>query len=274
MSQQSNSSKSQAAASPKSSNLFSVLVIPIAFVVSLCIYLFVLGDGSHFEANGHPKTGDYFGMVYKGGFIVPILMTCFLTLLIFCIERYLTINKASGSGSVSDFVRKVKFNLESNDVDGAIAACDKQKGSVANVVRSGLQKYKEMQKDTSLDTEQKVLSIRKEIEESTSLELPMLEKNLVILATLASVATLLGLLGTVFGMIRSFAALGNSGGATDAAALSNGISEALINTALGITTSAIAIIMYNVFTTKIDKLTYGIDEAGFSIAETFAAKYK
>ena len=129
-----------------------------------------------------------------------------------------------------------------------------------------------MEKTSGLDKDQKVLAISKEIEESTSLELPMLEKNLVILATISSIATLMGLLGTVFGMIRAFSAIATAG-APDAVALSTGISEALINTALGISTSAIAIIAYNYFTTKIDGLTYGIDEAGFTIAQNFAAKH-
>ena len=96
----------------------------------------------------------------------------------------------------------------------------------------------------------------------------------VFLSTLASVATLIGLLGTVVGMIRSFSALGESGGGEAAQKLSQGISEALYNTALGIGTSAIAIVMYNVFTTKIDAITYGIDESGFTLTQSFAANYK
>jgi biopolymer transport protein ExbB len=83
----------------------------------------------------------------------------------------------------------------------------------------------------------------------------------------------MGLLGTVIGMIRAFKALAQAG-APDAIALSTGISEALINTALGIGTSAIAIIFYNYFTNKIDALTYGIDEAGYTIVQNFAAKNK
>ncbi|MEO5905583.1 MAG: MotA/TolQ/ExbB proton channel family protein, partial [Saprospiraceae bacterium] len=150
--------------------------------------------------------------------------------------------------------------------------CDKQQGSVANVIREGLKKYNTMSTTTGMEKDQKVLAIQKEIEEATALELPMLEKNLVILATISSIATLLGLLGTVFGMIRAFSAIATAG-APDALALSTGISEALINTALGISCSAIAIIAYNFFTTKIDGLTYGIDEAGFSIAQSFAAKH-
>jgi biopolymer transport protein ExbB len=81
----------------------------------------------------------------------------------------------------------------------------------------------------------------------------------------------MGLLGTVIGMIKAFSALANAG-APDSVQLAAGISEALINTALGIGTSAFAIIFYNFFTTKIDKLTYSIDEAGFTIVNTFAAK--
>jgi len=235
-----------------------------------------LGAGSNFEGGnneGHPLPGNYLGIVYKGGIMVPVLMTLMLVVLTFCFERLFTIAKAQGSGSVDNFVRNVQAKLAGGDVDGAIKACDSQKGSVANVVRAGLVKYKEMTVDTELDKEQKMAAIQKEVEEATSLELPMLEKNLVILATISSIATLMGLLGTVLGMIKAFAALATAG-SPDAVALANGISEALINTALGIGTSAIAIIMYNVFTTRIDQLTYAIDEAGFSLAQTFAAKHK
>jgi len=194
--------------------------------------------------------------------------------LTFVIERLMTIKKAAGSGNITEFIRKVQFHLANKEVDKAIAECDKQKGSVGNVMKSGLKKYKEMITNTELDTEQKVLSIQKEIEEATALELPMLEKNLVFLSTIASVATLLGLFGTVLGMIRSFSKLGEEGGGEAARELSQGISEALYNTALGIGTSAVAIVMYNVFTTSIDGITYGIDESGFTLTQSFAAQYK
>jgi biopolymer transport protein ExbB len=89
---------------------------------------------------------------------------------------------------------------------------------------------------------------------------------------MSSLGTMMGLFGTVLGMIRSFAAMANAG-APDSVALSTGISEALINTAFGIGTGALAMISYNFFTTKIDKLTYSIDETGYSIVQTFAAKH-
>jgi biopolymer transport protein ExbB len=255
--------------------IFSAIVIPVSLVVATVIYIYVLGDGSHFIGGSHengPLPGDYFGVVYKGGYIVPLLMSLLLIVLSFSVERFLTISKAKGKGNVITFVRKIKSLLSDSSIEAAIAECDKQKGSVANVVRSTLERYVSLERETTMSKDQKLSSIQKEIEEATQLELPSLEQNLVILATISSVATLMGLLGTVLGMITAFAALANAG-SPDSVALANGISEALINTAFGIGTAAIAIISYNVFTTQIDKLTHSIDEAGFSIVQSYAAKH-
>ena len=265
-----------AATEKKSGGISAGLILIILFVIAIAIYTFVMGDGSHFEGGtneGHPLPGDYFGIVYKGGVIVPVLITCFLTALTFSIERLLTIGKAKGTGDVNAFVRSIQASLDKDDTEAAIAACNKQKGSVGNVTLSAVKKYKQLTGDKSLDKEQKLASLSKEVEEATSLELPMLEKNLTIIATLASVSTLIGLLGTVIGMIKAFSALGNSGGSTDSTALANGISEALVNTALGIGTSAICIIAYNLFTSRIDELTYCIDEIGLSVNQNYATHH-
>ena len=258
-----------------SSSIFASLVIPIAFVVAILVYMFVLGDPSHYKGGDveHGDPTDYFGTVHKGGPIVPVLMTFLLCVIIFSIERFVVIGKAAGSGNVDAFIKKVQSYLTAGNIEAASAECDKQKGSVANVIKSGLKKYREMEQETNMDVDQKCLAIQKDIEEATSLEMPMLEQNLTIIATLVSIGTLTGLLGTVTGMIRAFAALATSG-APNQAALASGISEALINTALGIFTSTIAVIAYNYFTSKIDTLTYAIDETGFSIVQTYAASHK
>ncbi|OQP46774.1 MotA/TolQ/ExbB proton channel family protein [Niastella populi] len=275
--------KSSTSVQPKKrSNAISWVAPVTCILAGYVIWRFVLGDPSNFTqpdpAGGfwpHHK-GPKGGLVrmYEGGIVVPVLIATFLTAITFVIERLLTITKATGTGNIAEFIRKVQYHLANKNVDQAISECDRQRGSVGNVMKAGLRKYKEMISNTELDTEQKVLAIQKEVEEATALELPMLEKNLVFLSTIASVATLLGLFGTVLGMITSFAALAAEGGGGAAAELSRGISEALYNTALGIGTSAVAIIMYNIFTTKIDSITYGIDESGFTLTQSFASLYK
>jgi biopolymer transport protein ExbB len=257
-------------ASSKGSNVFAALTIVICIVIGILIWKFVMGHPSNFENNdpeGHPLPGNYLGMVYKGGFIVPVLMGLLLMALVFSIERFFVIGKAAGKANVEKFVKNVQTLVAQGKVDEAIAECDAQEGSVANVVRAGLTKYQEVKKE-GFDSEKATETIQKEIEEATSLEMPMLEKNMTIIATLVSIGTLMGLLGTVSGMIKAFSGLA-AAGAPDQAALATGISEALINTATGIGTSTLAIISYNLFTSKIDKLTYSIDEAGFAITQAY-----
>lgn len=260
--------------SSSASGLFASLAIPICLAVSVIIFMFILGDSSHYKGGDveHGEPTDIFGIVHKGGVLVPLVMSYVLMVIVFSIERFVVIGKASGTGNVDAFVKKVQSFLNAGNIDAASSECDKQKGSVANVIKSGLKKYKEMESEPNLDVDQKTLAIQKDIEEATALEMPMLEQNLTIIATLVSIGTLTGLLGTVVGMIKAFAEL--SGASTNTSALSAAISEALVNTAMGITTSALSIVMYNVFTSKIDKLTYAIDETGFSIVQTFAASHK
>ncbi|GGH31060.1 MotA/TolQ/ExbB proton channel family protein [Sphingobacterium alkalisoli] len=262
--------------SGNSSNVFASLSIIICFILGYLVWKFVMGDASNFiddNPENQPKPGNYLGMVYHAGVVVPILIGLFLMVWVFSIERFIVIGKASGTGNVGNFVRKIQGFLKTQNIDAAVAECDKQKGSVANVIKAGLLKYKDVEANPGLDAEKSALAIQKEIEETTALEMPMLEKNLNVIATLVSIGTLTGLLGTVTGMIKAFSALA-TGGAPDSAKLANGISEALINTATGIATSTFAIVMYNILTAKIDKLTYSIDEAGFSIVQTYAANHK
>ena len=251
-------------------------VIIGCLVIALCIYYILLGNPANFvnnDPNNHPLPGNFLGTIYKGGIVVPIIQTLLLTVIALSIERYFAIRSAFGKGNLVKFVSDIKAALSDGDMNRAQELCEKQGGSVANVVTATLKKYQEVEKDRTLSKDQQVLAIQKELEEATALELPMMEQNLPIIATITTLGTLMGLLGTVLGMIRSFAAL-SSGGGTDSMALSQGISEALINTAFGILTGALAVIAYNYYTNKIDKLTYSLDEVGFSIVQTFAATHK
>ncbi|MBM3405306.1 MAG: MotA/TolQ/ExbB proton channel family protein [Bacteroidetes bacterium] len=255
---------------------FTVGAIIVSAIIAVIVYLYVMGNPVNFEGNnpaGHPLPGNYLAMVYKGGWVVPVLITINLVGIIFAIERYITIGRAKGRGRINVFVKQLQNYLNENKIEEAIVACDKQRGSLANVMRAGLMRYRSLQEDKTLEKDQKILALQKEFEEATALELPMLSRNLVILSTIASISVLTGLLGTVLGMIRAFGALAQAG-APDALALATGISEALINTAFGILGSLLAIVFYNYFSTRIDTFTYKIDEAGFSLVQSFAASTK
>jgi len=257
-------------------NVFATSAILIAFIVSYILFIQIMGNPVNFEGGnpkGSPLEGNYLGIIYKGGYIVPILMTCVLTLIIFIFERIITLSRAKGKGRLNTFVRNIQTLLAEDKIEEAMDTCDKQKGSLANVMKAGLARYRDLQKDKELEKDQKILSIQKSFEEATALELPMLSKNMVIFSTLASISVLIGLIGTVLGMIRAFAALAQAG-APDALALATGISEALVNTALGITGSTLAIIAFNYFSSTIDAYTFKIDEAGFSLTQNFAASLK
>jgi biopolymer transport protein ExbB len=255
---------------------FTVGVILLAAAISILVFIYVMGNPAFFEGGnreGRVLGGNYLAIIYKGGWVVPLLMTVLLVLFTFSIERGITLARAKGKGRINVFVKTLQTQLNNNEIDEAIAACDKQKGSLANVMKAGLLRYKALQADTVLEKDQKILALQKEFEEASALELPILSKNLVILSTIASISVLIGLMGTVLGMIRAFKALAQAG-APDALALATGISEALINTAFGIAGSLLAIVLYNFFSTQIDSFTYKIDEAGFSLVQSFAAKNK
>jgi biopolymer transport protein ExbB len=250
--------------------MISGIIIVACIFVGWLIWQFIMGNGSNFEGGvntGHPLPGNYLAMVYKGGPIVPVLMGLLLMVIVFSFERYFVISKASGKGNLDTFMKKVQANIAVGNIEEAIDACDKQQGSVANAIKAALVKYQDVKKE-GFSSEEAAEMIHKEIEEATSLEMPMLEKHMTILSTLVSLGTLAGLLGTVTGMIKAFGALATAG-TPDQALLANGISEALINTATGISTSALAIVTYNLFTSKIDTLTYSIDEAGTAIVNTY-----
>ncbi len=212
--------------------------------------------------------------IYMGGPLVVVLIMMFIMLLIFVGERYLSLYRvAKGQSSVQVFFKKLVLMLQGNDFDGAIAACDKQRGTTANVLRAGIERYREVKDNSSYNAEKRIQLTQAAIEEANALEGPLLERNLIALSTIASIATMVGLLGTTVGMIRAFAATGNvEGGVIDATQLAVGISEALINTAGGLLSGIVGIFFYNFFVNKVDAFNYTTDEATFEVMQILKDK--
>lgn len=250
-------------------------IILVCFVLAVLFFKYILGAPEHF-VNGDPtqpvKDGNLMGTVYKGGVVVPVIITLLFSVIALSIERFFALRTAFGKSSLGKFVINVKQAITAGDMAKAQQLCDKQQGSVANVVGASIAAYNEMENTPNLKRAQKVAKIQQAHEEATQLEMPTLQMNMPIVATIVTLGTLTALFGTVVGMIRSFAALA-SGGGGDSLQLSEGISEALVNTASGILTSWVAVVSYNYYSNKIDKLTYALDEVGYTIAKTYEANH-
>jgi biopolymer transport protein ExbB len=234
--------------------------LTILLIVSLAISIFVFFQLPEF--------------IQKGGYLVILLIVLTIMVVTYVVERMVVIRKARGKGSLTVFLKNVQQNINEGNIDAAIAACDKQRGSCANVLRTGLERYKIAKQSGDANQKEVMEEVSHAIEESMMLEVPLLEKNLVVLSTIASISTMVGLLGTVIGMIRAFAAMGAKGGVVEASELARGISEALINTAGGLIAAIIGIVAYNFFATSVDNFTYMIDEASYSIVESLSKKQR
>jgi len=209
----------------------------------------------------------------EGGPLVGVLIALLVMLTAYILERVFTLRKARGVASIQSFFKKVVEYIKQGNYDGAIAACDKQRGSCANVLRAGIERYSQVKDDSSMNVEKRLSETQRAIEEANALEVPLLERNLIALSTIASIATMVGLLGTTIGMIRAFNATGQAqGGVIDATALATGISEALVNTAGGLTNAIVGIIAYNFFVNKVDAFNYTVDEAAYEVVQLLKTK--
>jgi biopolymer transport protein ExbB len=223
------------------------LILVIAIVVSWMIY----------------KSLPEF--IQQGGPLIVLLITLMIMLLTFMIERGWTLKQASGKGNVTAFIRKIKVAVHGGNIDEAIEVCRKQGGCLANIVGAGLERYQSV-RNTGLAEDELIDETRRAFEEANALETPLLERNLIALSTIASIGTMVGLLGTTIGMIRSFNAMGHQG-APDAVQLAIGISEALINTAGGLALAIVGIVMYNFFAQRVDGFNYSMDETTFELVQ-------
>lgn len=244
--------------------LFVTLNSVVAFAISIGLFYGVFRNSDDAIVKS----------IYEGGPLVVLLMAIFIMLMVFVVERYISLyGVAKGKSSVQVFFKRLITQVQSGDFDGALASCDKQRGTTANVLRAGIERYREVKDNQSMDSEKRIQLTQTAIEEANALEGPLLERNLIALSTIASIATMVGLLGTTIGMIRAFAATGNvEGGVIDATALATGISEALVNTAGGLLSGIVGIFFYNFFVNKVDAFNYTTDEAAFEVIQLIKAQ--
>ena len=227
------------------------LVFVVIFLVSLTASYFIWRNAPEY--------------LRRGGPLLVLGLTCLFLVITFAVERAIVLARGGGRGGLAAFMGTVKSTIHEGAIERSLEVCKKQGGCLGNVIGAGLERYR-YSRSTGSSRSELLDDTKRAIEEAMSLEGTVLERNLSVLSTIASIATMLGLLGTTIGMIRAFRAMGQAG-APDAIQLAIGISEALVNTALGLTTAMIGIVLYNYFSTRVDNSMSEIEETGFEVID-------
>jgi biopolymer transport protein ExbB len=206
-------------------------------------------------------------IIYQAGPLVAVLFFVSILTIAFALERFWALNLARGKIPPDKVLPRIRESIEDRNLDAAEEAAEKQLGSVGRVLTAGIRKYKTLTGRLAERGLRNELSLS--LQEANAMEGALLERNIIPIATIGSIANLIGLLGTVVGMIQSFAAISATGVGEKIAAtkLAAGIATALINAAGGLIVAIMAVIFYNYFLSRIDKLAFSMEEASANLLE-------
>lgn len=191
------------------------------------------------------KAGEWYIMI-------PLAILSVLAIYIF-IERYLAIRKAAKQEG--DFMKKIKDYIHDGKIDAAKGLCDSTDSPVARMIQKGIMRIGKPMKDIAVS-----------IENVGKLEIYRLEKSLSTLATVAGAAPMIGFLGTVIGMIRTFYQMKISG-SVDINEISGGIMQAMVTTVAGLIIGIIAYIAYNTLVSKVDKVIHQMEASSIDFID-------
>ncbi len=196
-----------------------------------------------------------------GGFTLYILLSCSIVSVTIIIERFLYYRRRSRIKR-QDFMNKIRQKLEKGNINEALEICKKTDTPFSKVVYGGLSFYNHSEKEISNNMEREIV-----------IETTILEKFTAIVGTIGSVAVYIGLFGTVLGIIRAFHDISASG-AGGISVVINGISEALVCTAAGLSVAVPAVVAYNYFIKKIDNFIEDMELCASETMDLTAVKHK
>ena len=196
----------------------------------------------------------------QGGFSMWLIAAAMAASIGLTLERIVRLGQASINGSA--FMFEVQKYILANDLDGAIRLCNGAgNAALPRVIKSGLQR-------ASRDHEQ----IQNALDAASLEVIPKLERNLPYLSLIANVATLLGLLGTISGLIKSFGAVALADPAQRQAILAAGISEAMNATAFGLVTAIGTMVVHSLLSSKASRIVEEVDEYGVKLLDLLSAR--
>lgn len=185
----------------------------------------------------------------------PILITLVIGL-IFSFERFWTLMRSTINAR--NFSESIRGALQGDDVDKAVEICNNTRGPIANVVMAGLKR-----------SSRGVEAVEKAIMGSGTIEMAFLERNLVWLATVVSMAPMLGFLGTVSGMVNAFDTIAKANDISPSL-VAGGISQALLTTMFGLIVAIIVQFCHNFFVSRIDKIVADMEETTLEIVDVIS----
>ena len=201
--------------------------------------------------------GNWFSTLLRGGPVMYPLFLCAILAVAVMIERFIRINRAAHDNE--ELMERVRTALNAGKIDEALALCDESPGPVPQLIASGI-------RSRDLDSD----AIERTMEELALRETPLLYKRLGVLDTVITIAPLLGLLGTVTGMIRSFHVVGTAG-LNAPTAITGGVAEALIATATGLAIAIVTLVGYNYLTEKVKEIIAEMEIRGTQLLNILAA---
>lgn len=195
-----------------------------------------------------------FEIIFQGGPLMIPIALCSVVALAIAIERFWSLRRATID--TREFMDAMRTVLRQNRIEEAIEICDETDGPIARITKAGLLKHRRSKED-----------IREAIEDAGHLEIPRLERHLSALATCANIAPLLGLLGTVTGMIQAFAQIQHKQGQVNPSDLAAGINHALVTTAAGLTVAIPTLVIYNYFVARIENMVVEMEISSSELVE-------
>lgn len=196
-------------------------------------------------------------LVTAGGWLMVVIIASSVAAVAICIERLYTLNPRRVAPP--HLLSSVWKRLNAGDMDPAALAELRRASPLGRILAAGL-----------VNSHHGREVMKESIEEAASHVVHQLERYLNTLGTIAAISPLLGLLGTVIGMIRVFAEI-MSRGTGNASALAGGISEALITTAAGLTVAIPALVMHRYFTGRIDEIVIGLEQEAIKLVDALHA---
>jgi len=202
------------------------------------------------------KLIDWF---FQGGPLMWPILLCSIIAVAVAFERLFTLRRARID--TREFMATIRTVLKRGMIDDAIAVCDENAGPIAHILKAGILKHDKPRG-----------AIREAIENAGLLEIPRLERYLNVLATVANISPLIGLLGTVQGMIRCFWEIQSKMGVVNPSDLAEGIGNALITTAGGLLVAIPTLVIYNYFLSRVNNMVQEMEISSSELLDLLTDK--